>query len=88
MPACGEHLRKKRKKKGKWERICDNCEDKVIYDFYMKLEMKAEEALSVEEEITFMKHDNFAKEAQERREKRSEMAFNTMEIKRKYEEKI
>jgi hypothetical protein len=29
----------------------------------MKLEGKAEEALAVEEEITMLKHDNFAKEA-------------------------
>jgi hypothetical protein len=49
MPACNDHLRKRRKRKGKWERICDNCEDKYLYDVYMKLETKADEALAVEE---------------------------------------
>ena len=62
MPACSQHMRKKRRKKGKFERICDCCEDKVIYDFYMKLETKAEEALGVEEEITMLKHDNYTRE--------------------------
>lgn len=33
--------RKRRRKKNKWEKICDNCEDKYLYDTYMKLEIKA-----------------------------------------------
>lgn len=37
MPACNDHMRKRRKKKGKWEKICDNCEDKYLYDAHMKL---------------------------------------------------
>lgn len=48
MVACIDHTRKRRKKKGKWERICDNCEDKYLYDFYMKLESKADEALIIQ----------------------------------------
>jgi hypothetical protein len=30
----------------------------------MKLEAKAEESLSVEQEITFLKHENFAEQAE------------------------
>jgi len=37
LVACNDHLRKRRRKKGKFERICDNCEDRVLYDIYMKL---------------------------------------------------
>ena len=70
MNVCNDHLRKRRRKTGKWERICDNCEDNIIYATYMKLESKAEESLSIEEEITQLKHENFAKEAEDRREKR------------------
>ena len=56
MPTCLNHLRKKRNKADKWKKICDGCEDKLLYDSYMKLEMKAEEALTVEEEIITLKH--------------------------------
>lgn len=86
MLACSEHMRKRRKKKGKWEKICDNCEDKYLYDVYMKLESKADEALGVEEEITILKHDNFAKETEERKEKRREIGFKTMALQQKYQE--
>jgi hypothetical protein len=51
----------------------------------MKLEAKAEESLSVEEEITILKHENFFKEAEERREKRREIAFKTMSLKQKHD---
>ena len=36
---CSTHIRKKRKHKktGKFVRICDECDDKAIYDKYMKL---------------------------------------------------
>jgi hypothetical protein len=37
MECCNEHLRKKRRKNKKWERICDYCEDKSLYENYMKL---------------------------------------------------
>ena len=46
---------KRRRKKNKWERICDNCEDQFLFDAYMKLEIKAEESLAVEEKIVTMK---------------------------------
>jgi len=49
-------MRKRRRKKGKFERICDICEDRVLYETYMKLEAKAEESLAVEEEIVALKH--------------------------------
>lgn len=42
MPICSDHLRKRRRKKNKWEKICDSCEDKFLFDAYMKLEIKAE----------------------------------------------
>lgn len=58
--ACKDHLRKRRRRKNKWEKICDCCEDKFVYDSYMKLEKKKEESLLVEEEIITMKHDNVA----------------------------
>lgn len=47
---CLSHMRKKRKYKntGKFVRICDECEDKHLYDKYMKLEMKAEESLTTQ----------------------------------------
>jgi hypothetical protein len=70
LNACTEHLRKRRRRKGKFERICDNCEDRALYDIFLKLEAKAEEAIAMEEEITALKHENFAKEAEERRQKR------------------
>ena len=38
-------------------RICDECDDKIIYDKYMKLESKAEEALLMQEMIIQGKHD-------------------------------
>lgn len=56
--ACKDHLRKRRVKNNKWEKICDGCEDKLLFDLYMKLEIKAEEALLVEEEIVSMKCKN------------------------------
>jgi len=33
---CTEHLRKKRKNKGVFDRICDSCEDKYLFESYMK----------------------------------------------------
>jgi len=30
-------LRKKRTKKGKFQKICDNCEDQALYEIYGKL---------------------------------------------------
>jgi hypothetical protein len=39
---CSQHLRKKRKNKGSFDRICDTCEDKYLFESYMKYEMKAE----------------------------------------------
>ena len=38
-------------------RICDECDDKIIYDKYMKLESKAEEALLMQEMIIQGKHE-------------------------------
>jgi hypothetical protein len=35
-------------RKGKFQKICDNCEDQALYDIYGKLEAKAEEAFAVE----------------------------------------
>jgi hypothetical protein len=44
--ACSQHIRKKRKdKNGVWVRICDDCEDKYLFESYMKFELKAEEAI-------------------------------------------
>lgn len=56
----------------------------MLYDIYMKLEAKAEEAIGVEEEITYLKHENFLKEVEERREKRRDIAFKTMTLQQKY----
>ena len=47
LVACKEHLRKRRRKKNKWEKICDECEDRFLYDSYMKLEKRKEESLMV-----------------------------------------
>lgn len=38
-------------------KICDDCEDKYIYDKYMKLEGKAEEAILMQEMIIQGKHE-------------------------------
>ena len=56
---CSSHIRKKRKHKktGKFVRICDDCDDKIIYDKYMKLQSKAEEAILMQEMIIQGKHD-------------------------------
>lgn len=43
MTYCNEHMRKLRKVKNRDIRVCDNCEDKNIYDSITKLEAKAEE---------------------------------------------
>ena len=50
---CIEHIRKKRKYKNtnKFVRICDDCEDKYLYDKYKSSESKAEEALAMQEMI-------------------------------------
>lgn len=42
--ACNEHMRKKRKhpQTGKFTKICDDCEDKNLFERYMKSEIKAE----------------------------------------------
>lgn len=37
-------------------RICDECDDKLIYDKYMHLESKAEEAILMQEMIIQGKH--------------------------------
>lgn len=50
-------MRKKRKdRSGAWKRICDDCEDKYLFESYMRFELKAEEAIVMHEEIvTVMK---------------------------------
>lgn len=55
---CNEHMRKKRKhpKSGKFVRVCDDCEDKHLFEKYMKTEIKAEEALQLQEMIIETKH--------------------------------
>jgi hypothetical protein len=55
--ACSQHIRKKRKDKsgGTWARICDDCEDKYLFECYMKFELKAEEAIQMQEEIVTAK---------------------------------
>ena len=42
METCDKHLRKRRRLNKKFERICDICEDKHLFENYMKLEIKAE----------------------------------------------
>lgn len=51
-------MRKKRKhpKSGKFVRVCDDCEDKHLFEKYMKTEIKAEEALQLQEMIIETKH--------------------------------
>ena len=34
MDVCNNHLRKKRRKNKKYEKICDYCEDKSLYENY------------------------------------------------------
>ena len=67
MEVCNNHLRKKRRKNKKYEKICDYCEDKSLYENYMKLELKAEEALTTQEEIIGMKYNEFLKEVEAKR---------------------
>ena len=73
--SCKEHLRKRRINKKKWEKICDDCEDRYLFSAYMKLEIKAEEALSVEEEIVNMKYEDSKEVLENKRSKRRELAF-------------
>ena len=56
--ACNDHMRKKRKhpKSGKFLKVCDDCEDKHLFEKYMKTELKAEEALQMQEMIIASKH--------------------------------
>jgi hypothetical protein len=51
-------MRKKRKhpKSGKFVRVCDDCEDKHLFEKYMKTEIKAEEAVQLQEMIIETKH--------------------------------
>ena len=48
---CLDHIRKKRYRSGEFGRICDDCEDKILFENYMKVEIKAEEAIVAHEEI-------------------------------------
>lgn len=66
LTCCKEHLRKRRRLKGKMERICDNCEDKYLFESYMKLELKAEEAILMQEEIVFEKEEYLKNELKTR----------------------
>jgi len=55
-------VRKKRKMKNnnKFVRICDDCEDKQLYDKYRNTESKAEEALAMQEMIVEAKRNELA----------------------------
>lgn len=59
---CSSHIRKKRKQTNgnKFVRICDDCEDKILFDRYMKSESKAEEALAMQEMIVQSKRNELA----------------------------
>ena len=48
-------MRKLRKGKTREIRVCDECEDKNIYDAVMKNELKAEEEIGMREEIVRLK---------------------------------
>lgn len=49
-------MRKWRKGKTRDVRVCDNCEDKKIYDAVTKGDAMAEEEISTREEIVRLKH--------------------------------
>ena len=53
----------------------------------MKLEIKAEEALGVEEEIVQMKHKTICELLEAKQVKRREVIFKTEEIESEYDEK-
>lgn len=40
-----------------WRRICDDCEDKTLFENYMKVEIKAEEAIVAHEEIVRLQNE-------------------------------
>ena len=81
-------MRKKRRKKNKWEKICDSCEDKYLFEAYMKLEIKAEEALGVEQEIVTMKYEDLRQLLEAKRVKRRQLSFASEETQAKYDEKM
>lgn len=79
-------MRKRRRKRNKWEKICDYCEDKFLYEAYMKLEIKAEESLAVEEEIVAMKYEENKAVLENKRTKRRELSFKQEELENKHDE--
>ncbi len=48
------------KNTNKFVRICDDCEDKQLYDKYRNSESKAEEALAMQEMIVEAKRNELA----------------------------
>lgn len=86
METCSDHLRKRRKRQNKWERVCDDCEDRIIFEAHTKLESKREESMMVEEEITTLKWETHLADAEEKRQRRKEVAFKTMTFQQKHEE--
>ncbi len=56
---CSVHIRKKRKNRqtNVFGRICEDCEDKYLFNKHLKLEKKADEAVSMQETIIQVKRD-------------------------------
>lgn len=79
------------KNTNKFVRICDDCEDKQLYDKYRTSESKAEEALAMQEMIVEAKRNELAELAAGKQTKLQMLRNKKQELedeKREYDTKV
>ena len=87
MNICKDHLRKRRQMGKVFERICDDCEDRYLFERLKKYQAGAQQAEVVQEQILNLKWQDTVDRLRGRQIKVKSLEAHTTELVMKFQKK-